>query len=36
VIHDVDLERLDRVRRAGTVQNWKDRRTDLYDLRWKE
>jgi predicted amidohydrolase/ribosomal protein S18 acetylase RimI-like enzyme len=35
VIHDVDLERLDRVRRAGTVQNWKDRRTDLYEVRWK-
>jgi predicted amidohydrolase/ribosomal protein S18 acetylase RimI-like enzyme len=35
VVHDVDLERLERVRRAGTVQNWRDRRTDLYDVVWK-
>ena len=36
VIHDVDLELLKRQRRAGTVQNWKDRRTDLYRLTFKE
>ncbi len=35
VIHDVDLEKLDHCRRAGTVQNWKDRRGDLYEVRWK-
>jgi predicted amidohydrolase/ribosomal protein S18 acetylase RimI-like enzyme len=35
VIHDVDLEKLDHCRRAGTVQNWKDRRDDLYEVRWK-
>lgn len=32
---DLDLELLERHRRAGTVQNWKDRRTDLYEVRWK-
>ncbi len=36
VIHDVDLEKLDHCRRAGTVQNWKDRRTDLYQVRWRD
>ncbi len=35
VIHDVDLERLERCRRAGTVLNWRDRRLDLYEVRWK-
>lgn len=30
VIQDVDLAALDRARKAGTVTNWKDRRTDLY------
>jgi predicted amidohydrolase/ribosomal protein S18 acetylase RimI-like enzyme len=35
VIHDVDLERLARCRRAGTVLNWSDRRLDLYEVRWK-
>jgi predicted amidohydrolase/ribosomal protein S18 acetylase RimI-like enzyme len=32
VIHDVDLELLRRQRQSGTVQNWNDRRTDLYKL----
>lgn len=35
VIHDVDLEKLERCRRVGTVQNWKDRRLDLYGVDWK-
>ncbi len=30
VIQDVDLGVLERHRRSGTVQNWADRRTDLY------
>jgi predicted amidohydrolase/ribosomal protein S18 acetylase RimI-like enzyme len=36
LIRDVDLEELRRHRRGGTVQNWNDRRTDLYELTWKE
>ena len=32
IIHDVDVERLRRHRYAGAVQNWKDRRTDLYRI----
>ncbi len=35
VIHDIDLERLERCRRDGTVLNWRDRRLDLYEVRWK-
>ncbi|MFG0318259.1 MAG: GNAT family N-acetyltransferase [Planctomycetota bacterium JB042] len=34
VIHDVDVERLRRHRRRGSVQNWRDRRTDLYRVRF--
>ncbi len=34
VIHDVDLEVLDRFRQKGTVTNWLDRRTDLYRVQW--
>lgn len=33
--HDLDLETLRRHRRRGTVQNWNDRRTDLYQVIWK-
>ncbi|TWU46990.1 bifunctional GNAT family N-acetyltransferase/carbon-nitrogen hydrolase family protein [Rubripirellula reticaptiva] len=33
IIHDVDLELLRRHRERGSVTNWKDRRTDLYDLK---
>jgi predicted amidohydrolase/ribosomal protein S18 acetylase RimI-like enzyme len=36
VIHDVDLELLRRHRTAGTVQNWNDRRSDLYRLTYAE
>ncbi len=32
VVHDVDVELLRRHRRGGTVQNWNDRRTDLYQI----
>ncbi|KAA5541939.1 GNAT family N-acetyltransferase [Roseiconus nitratireducens] len=32
IIHDVDLELLRRHRERGSVTNWKDRRTDLYDV----
>lgn len=34
LVHDVDLEVLRRHRAAGTTQNWNDRRTDLYGVRW--
>jgi len=32
--HDLDLEALRRHQRRGTVQNWNDRRKDLYRVRW--
>ena len=35
VLHDVDIERLERCRREGTVLNWRDRRRDLYEVVWK-
>ncbi len=34
VIHDVDVEMLRRHRQSGTVQTWRDRRTDLYQVRY--
>jgi predicted amidohydrolase/ribosomal protein S18 acetylase RimI-like enzyme len=36
LIHDLDLELLKRHRQSGTVQNWKDRRTDLYTLAYRD
>ena len=36
LVHDLDTEVLRRHRRGGTVQNWNDRRTDLYRVRWIE
>jgi predicted amidohydrolase/ribosomal protein S18 acetylase RimI-like enzyme len=36
IIHDVDLEQLRLHRESGTVQNWKDRRLDLYKVRYRE
>lgn len=33
IIEDVDLELLSRHRQTGNVLNWKDRRTDLYEVR---
>src|SRR5690606_38527024 len=34
-IHDLDLELVRRHRMTGTTQNWNDRRTDLYQVRYK-
>jgi len=36
VVHDVDVERLRRHRQSGTVQNWNDRRSDLYAVQYQE
>lgn len=36
VIHDVDTEQLRRHRRRGTVQNWQDRRSDLYRVEFRD
>jgi predicted amidohydrolase/ribosomal protein S18 acetylase RimI-like enzyme len=36
IIHDVDLEQLRRHRESGTVQNWNDRRKDIYEVRYRE
>jgi predicted amidohydrolase/GNAT superfamily N-acetyltransferase len=36
IIHDVDVELLRRHRERGNVQNWNDRRTDLYSVNWHE
>lgn len=35
IIDDVDLELLKRHRQTGSVLNWKDRRTDLYEIKLK-
>jgi predicted amidohydrolase len=35
LVHGLDAEALRRHRREGTVQNWNDRRTDLYRVEWK-
>lgn len=34
LVHELDTELLRRHRRRGTTRNWKDRRTDLYSVRW--
>ncbi len=36
IVHEVDLELLRRHRLVGTVQNWNDRRTDYYSLRYAD
>jgi len=36
IIHDVDLELLRRHRDTGSVQNWNDRRKDLYKVVYQE
>ncbi len=36
VLHDVDVELLRRHRASGTVQNWNDRRRDLYKVVYQE
>jgi predicted amidohydrolase/ribosomal protein S18 acetylase RimI-like enzyme len=35
IVSDLDLEILHRARYSGTVQNWKDRRSDLYRIRYR-
>jgi predicted amidohydrolase len=34
IFEDLDLELLKRHRQSGSVLNWRDRRTDLYDVRY--
>jgi predicted amidohydrolase/ribosomal protein S18 acetylase RimI-like enzyme len=36
IIHDLDFEQLRRHRESGVVQNWNDRRRDLYKVVFKE
>jgi predicted amidohydrolase/ribosomal protein S18 acetylase RimI-like enzyme len=36
VVRDVDIEQLRRHRLRGTVQNWNDRRTDIYRVVYKD
>lgn len=36
IIQDVDLELLRRHRETGSVQNWRDRRTDFYETRYRQ
>ena len=36
IIHDVDVEQLRRHKIAGSVQNWNDRRRDLYKVVYQE
>ncbi len=36
IVDDIDLELLKRHRQSGTVLNWADRRTDLYEVRLKK
>ena len=36
VMQDLDIELLRRHRYRGTTQNWRDRRKDLYSVRYKE
>ena len=36
IIHDLDFEQLRRHRDTGTVQNWNDRRRDLYRIVYQE
>jgi predicted amidohydrolase len=36
IMQDLDIEQLRRHRYKGTVQNWRDRRTDLYRVRYRE
>lgn len=36
LVQDLDLEALRMHRRRGTTKNWRDRRNDLYRVRWKD
>ncbi len=35
IVDEVDVSMLKRHRQSGSVLNWQDRRTDLYDITWK-
>jgi len=35
LVHELDLEKLRRTERTGTVRTWIDRRRDLYETTWK-
>lgn len=35
IVADLDMDKLAYARKAGAVQNLKDRRSDLYEVRWK-
>ena len=34
IFEDLDLELLKKHRQSGSVLNWQDRRTDLYEVRY--
>lgn len=36
IVHDVDIELLRRHKQRGSVQNWNDRRTDLYRVEYRD
>jgi predicted amidohydrolase len=36
ILDDVDIELLKKHRQTGSVLNWNDRRTDLYQVRYKK
>jgi hypothetical protein len=36
IIHDVDVELLRRHKKQGDVQNWNDRRRDMYKVVYRE
>ena len=36
IVTDLDVELLHRARYSGAVQNWQDRRTDLYRIRYRD
>ena len=36
IFEDLDLELLKKHRQSGTVLNWRDRRTDLYEVRYHQ
>ncbi|MEZ6048880.1 MAG: GNAT family N-acetyltransferase [Planctomycetaceae bacterium] len=36
IIHDLDFEQLRRHKESGSVQNWNDRRRDLYHVKYEE
>jgi predicted amidohydrolase len=36
IMQDLDIEQLRKHKYKGSTQNWRDRRTDLYTVRWRE